>query len=569
MRKACVACALKHLGQARALLKEVRKGYPEHWAFAMGHLAEAEDELEELFPSLTSVVRSERKQLELSPDHSIDWKSLVGQVMVLTGYGITQKESIAVKILNFLRKWAPALLVSALSASVQGATIIAPSVSQGYVDAVAGQASAATVAASAAARVTAVERNQVVTWAQMQVLNSLQLTPLADGYVDFFKDQVGVDLALSSNQTWTSGRYAWSAPYTIVAGAPTNDLLLGYFFNDNAEDQVVSEFWSTYPLTTGPATSGFHSDDCRSGSGSFYFPGDQYGTYITEANPALGSNFTIAFWVKFASLTQGGIISMGNPDVSEYNQLWIQMTSEGRLVMASGYSGPAEVDQLVWRWSTNWAFCVFSLTNGLFENVYVNGEQVKTNCYWAPRGTPEGHVDVIAGPVIVGGVPPWAASSSTLIGNLDTLLVYTRGFTPDEASALYQAATFYDLEGYVSSNLSTSILRGGNMALVATNGPATLLNFTPTEGRLGVLVENDGSALVTNVDYKGYLSCDGGTNWVQAVFDTVMPYGTNTALNIVFSQVATITGGSNLLWKFETCNTNKSGYVYSVAAQAR
>ena len=64
MRDTCIQCCAKHLGQARALLMETCKGYPEHYFYALGHLAEAEDECVMWFPSLAAFLRDLRMQLE-------------------------------------------------------------------------------------------------------------------------------------------------------------------------------------------------------------------------------------------------------------------------------------------------------------------------------------------------------------------------------------------------------------------------------------------------------------------------------------------------------------------------
>ena len=130
MRKSCVCCSLKHLGQARALMKEVHKGYPEHWVFAMGHMAEAEDELEDFHPGLAAQVRAFRKQLELSPDFIVPWRPLVLDVMSATGYSINnQKESVSMRVLNWIKSWAPALVLGATVATSSAFTISQPSTS--------------------------------------------------------------------------------------------------------------------------------------------------------------------------------------------------------------------------------------------------------------------------------------------------------------------------------------------------------------------------------------------------------------------------------------------------------
>lgn len=65
MRPYCLACALKHVSQAVVLLAESKKGYPLHLWLAVGHLAEAEDELisEAKFLRIAEEIRVTRHSL--------------------------------------------------------------------------------------------------------------------------------------------------------------------------------------------------------------------------------------------------------------------------------------------------------------------------------------------------------------------------------------------------------------------------------------------------------------------------------------------------------------------------
>jgi len=60
MRKTCTKCARKHIAQAVILLNESKLGYPEHLWLAVGHLAEAEAELDNKYHELAEKVRIER-----------------------------------------------------------------------------------------------------------------------------------------------------------------------------------------------------------------------------------------------------------------------------------------------------------------------------------------------------------------------------------------------------------------------------------------------------------------------------------------------------------------------------
>jgi hypothetical protein len=59
-------CALKHIGQAEALMAEAILGYPEHKYLAIGHLAEAEAELLKDHGSLACMIRECRLNYDYS-----------------------------------------------------------------------------------------------------------------------------------------------------------------------------------------------------------------------------------------------------------------------------------------------------------------------------------------------------------------------------------------------------------------------------------------------------------------------------------------------------------------------
>ena len=67
-RPSCPACARKHLGQAIVLLQESVQGYPEHRWIAMGHIAEAEAEIQGYSPEIADALRNIRKKMEVEPD---------------------------------------------------------------------------------------------------------------------------------------------------------------------------------------------------------------------------------------------------------------------------------------------------------------------------------------------------------------------------------------------------------------------------------------------------------------------------------------------------------------------
>ena len=72
-REPCARCTMKHLAQANArlwlcqakiLMKESKLGYPHHVWYAMGHMAEAHDEIVDIMPEEATAIREERIKMQ-------------------------------------------------------------------------------------------------------------------------------------------------------------------------------------------------------------------------------------------------------------------------------------------------------------------------------------------------------------------------------------------------------------------------------------------------------------------------------------------------------------------------
>ena len=81
LRKSCLDCVLKHLGQAVVLLGEAEKGYPSHKYIALGHLGEAEDESINKYPDLAADIRSTRLDIEKDNDPEDSIEDLIERAM--------------------------------------------------------------------------------------------------------------------------------------------------------------------------------------------------------------------------------------------------------------------------------------------------------------------------------------------------------------------------------------------------------------------------------------------------------------------------------------------------------
>ena len=94
-REFCARCAIKHLGQARALSKELTQGYPHHVWFALGHMAEASDEITELMPSEAAAIREARLAWEQAlRDKNVEYRPEFQRLMYLVAEGAMLEETL-------------------------------------------------------------------------------------------------------------------------------------------------------------------------------------------------------------------------------------------------------------------------------------------------------------------------------------------------------------------------------------------------------------------------------------------------------------------------------------------
>jgi len=71
-------------------MDEAVLGYPQHYWYALSHLAEAEAELVAEHPHLAGLVRGARKELEIYPRHVVPFTELLLKVANFGGYDITE-----------------------------------------------------------------------------------------------------------------------------------------------------------------------------------------------------------------------------------------------------------------------------------------------------------------------------------------------------------------------------------------------------------------------------------------------------------------------------------------------
>ena len=77
MRKFCLDCTIKHLGQAYVLHGEVEQGYPEHILGVIGHLAEASEECIGASKELADKIRQYRLIIHENLDMIVKGEEIV------------------------------------------------------------------------------------------------------------------------------------------------------------------------------------------------------------------------------------------------------------------------------------------------------------------------------------------------------------------------------------------------------------------------------------------------------------------------------------------------------------
>jgi hypothetical protein len=76
-------CALKHVSQAGILTMEARQGYPIHRWWALGHLAEASDELINDYPETANEVREMRKIYEEDEEVNLPFNEMLATLSMM------------------------------------------------------------------------------------------------------------------------------------------------------------------------------------------------------------------------------------------------------------------------------------------------------------------------------------------------------------------------------------------------------------------------------------------------------------------------------------------------------
>lgn len=77
MRKHCLDCVIKHLGEAAVFDIEYQMGYPSYYVYVIGNLSHAAQELYESNPELAMIIREHRINWSVNPEsYKIPYEAL-------------------------------------------------------------------------------------------------------------------------------------------------------------------------------------------------------------------------------------------------------------------------------------------------------------------------------------------------------------------------------------------------------------------------------------------------------------------------------------------------------------
>ena len=83
MRKYCLSCVIKHLGQAMVTQIESENGYPEHELLTIGHLVEASEECYGISQELAEEIRQHRLLYMKDNKYDVPYFELYNKVKTL------------------------------------------------------------------------------------------------------------------------------------------------------------------------------------------------------------------------------------------------------------------------------------------------------------------------------------------------------------------------------------------------------------------------------------------------------------------------------------------------------
>jgi hypothetical protein len=161
---------------------------------------------------------------------------------------------------------------------------------------------------------------------------------------------------------------------------------------------------------------------------------------------------------------------------------------------------------------------------------------------WGPHGTADG------GDASAGGGTGGGASSA---GNSANSAPNTGGGSGGGASSdgdSGNGGSGIILIRYADGAFETT---GQNLTLQST---ATTASSAATKADLIMLIENAAGTATINVDIKGYVTADGGSNWTEGTLVDEGTWGTNKKI-YAFHDV-TVTSGTDMRYKITTHNQN-------------
>ena len=386
------------------------------------------------------------------------------------------------------------------------------------------------------ARLEDVEINIGVNALDIAANGSLTGTPMADGFRDFFVDEVSVDTNASTGESYdaVNDKYDFGPPSTEFAHIK---------FEDNAADFLVADSGDGGLTWTANVTTASMTIPVGKIGRAFMSTGAGEGvistTHITVAD---GNPWSMSYWFKHTNIVGQSMVFRSSDPVAAEIRHGTRLDGAVDLVVRSDlgvYLPLFDVDPVPPSGTpilTNiWYHVVLVMDTAAGEGrAYVNASLRGTDTTASsPQAEATGGMHImrdshVSAVHMTGSVDDWRFYTNKVLNQANVDFLYNNG------------------DGTQESLLAA----GGNLNLISE---PHLLSRVPSEGKLIFIVEPI-STIIENTDLKVFASKDGGTNEVQFLITTRVPKGDGTeiwATELTSFDAAT---ASNMVWRIETTN---------------
>jgi hypothetical protein len=381
---------------------------------------------------------------------------------------------------------------------------------------------------------------------RIAINGSLSQFQMQDGVVDEYEDETGVDVAESSNETYSSiGKHYQSSPGVDLG----DELISQWAMNDDAASTAVDDSQDVNEGTATRNTSLFSTTGKISKALDFNGSSDwvSVGTMGTFGSVTANSDFSIAFWMKTSdtsSLTS--IMGTYNSSDDTVVQVAMNRSNTGDIdYFASGSTGGGATR----RWFTTTSG---GLNDGAWHHVVINvGSSVANSSVFVDsvsksldnKDDDSPTFSDFQNPMTIGARNVRGSIGNAFDGVIDDMRIYSKILLQPEIDAIYNSGNGTESTGVVGSV--------GDMVLVSTSTEAESI---PVDGKL-IFLEEDVDAVVLNTDLKAWVSRDDGTTYSQITLVDEGDYDDTKSILVGNADISAQPSDKTMRYKLTTHNS--------------